>query len=101
MRISDWSSDVYSSDLLRANRRYFERYRSNGKIMGVIEEVSRYDDFVNDARMRLQKHFADRAEQSLRRLQAEGKADPDRKSVVSGKSVSISVDTGVRRSIKT
>src|SRR3546814_2860436 len=77
MRISDWSSDVYSSDLLRANRRYFERYRSNGKIMGVIEEVSRYDDFVNDARMRRQKHFADRAEQSLPRLQAEGKADPD------------------------
>src|SRR3546814_8090889 len=63
--------------ILRANRRYFERYRSNGKIMGVIEEVSRYDDFVNDARMRRQKHFADRAEQSLRRLQAEGKADPD------------------------
>src|SRR3546814_11735720 len=27
--------------------------------------------------MRRQKHFADRAEQSLRRLQAEGKADPD------------------------
>src|SRR3546814_18455127 len=27
--------------------------------------------------MRRQKQFADRAEQSLRRLQAEGKADPD------------------------
>ena len=29
--------------ILRANRRYLERYRANGRIMGVIEEVSRYD----------------------------------------------------------
>lgn len=59
----------------RANRRYLERYRDNGRIMGVIEEVSRYDDHVNDARMRRQKHFADRAEQAIRRLQADGLAD--------------------------
>ncbi|HET6948902.1 MAG TPA: helix-turn-helix domain-containing protein [Acidimicrobiales bacterium] len=63
--------------ILRANRRYLRRYRDNGKIMGVIEEVSRYDAFVNEARMRRQKHFADRAEAAVRRLQAEGAADPD------------------------
>src|SRR5688572_29422800 len=63
--------------ILRANRRYLARYRDNGKIMGVIEEVSRYDAFVNEARMRRQKHFADRAERALRRLQADGLADPD------------------------
>jgi len=61
--------------ILRANRRYLERYRANGRIMGVIEEVSRYDSFVNEARMRRQKHFAERAEASVRRLQAEGAAD--------------------------
>jgi AcrR family transcriptional regulator len=60
----------------RANRRYLERYRDNGKIMGVIEEVSRYDTQVNEARMRRQRHFADRAERAIRRLQAEGAADP-------------------------
>ena len=60
-----------------ANRRYLQRYRDNGKIMGVIEEVSRYDSFVNDARMQRQKHFADRAERAIRRLQAAGEADPD------------------------
>jgi AcrR family transcriptional regulator len=60
----------------RANRRYLERYRDNGKIMGVIEEVSRYDAHVNEARMRRQRHFADRAERAIRRLQAEGAADP-------------------------
>jgi hypothetical protein len=45
--------------------------------MGVIEEVSRYDEHVNEARMRRQKHFADRAERSIRRLQESGEADPE------------------------
>ena len=61
--------------IIRANRRYLQRYRDNGKIMGVIEEVSRYDTVVNDARMRRQKHFADRAEQAIRRLQEQNRAD--------------------------
>lgn len=61
----------------RANRRYLERYRDNGRIMGVIEEVSRYDSFVNEARMKRQKHFAERAEQAIRQLQERGAADPE------------------------
>jgi AcrR family transcriptional regulator len=61
--------------ILRANRRYLERYRDNGRIMGVIEEVSRYDPHVNEARMRRQKHFAERAEAAIRRLQEQGLAD--------------------------
>jgi AcrR family transcriptional regulator len=60
----------------QANRRYLERYRDAARIMGVIEQVSRYDAQVNAARMRRQKHFAERAEKSIRRLQQEGKADP-------------------------
>jgi AcrR family transcriptional regulator len=63
--------------ILGANRRYLERYRDNGRIMGVIEEVSRYDASVNEGRMRRQKHFADRAERAVSRLQAAGAADPD------------------------
>src|SRR5690606_10089349 len=62
--------------ILRANRRYFTRYRERGRIMGVIEEVSRYDDHVNEARMRRQMHFAERAERAIRRLQDQGDADP-------------------------
>ena len=61
----------------RATRLYLERYRDNGAIMGVIEEVSRYDSFVNEARMNRQKHFAERAEASIRRLQGQGSADAD------------------------
>jgi AcrR family transcriptional regulator len=60
----------------RANRRYLQRYRDNGPIMGVIEEVSRYDEQVNAARIQRQKHFAERAEQAIRRLQTAKHADP-------------------------
>lgn len=60
----------------RANRLYLERYRDNARIMGVIEQVSRYDEPVNQARMRRQKHFADRAERAIRRLRDTGHADP-------------------------
>jgi AcrR family transcriptional regulator len=58
-----------------ANRRYLERYRDEAKIMGVIEQVSRYDDHVNAARMERQRHFAERSERAIRRLQREGLAD--------------------------
>jgi AcrR family transcriptional regulator len=59
----------------RANRRYLERYRAAAPLMGVIEQVSRYDDDVSRARIATQKHFAERAERSIRRLQRDGLAD--------------------------
>ena len=62
--------------LLSGNRLFFERYRENVGIMAVIEEVSRYDDTVGAARTRISKHFNARAEQTVRRLQNAGKADP-------------------------
>ena len=45
--------------------------------MGVIEQVSRYDEHVNAARMATQKHFVERAEKAIRQLQRDGLADPD------------------------
>lgn len=59
----------------RANRRYFERYRESARLMGVIEQVSRYDAQVNAARMATQRHFAERAERAIRGWQAEGLVD--------------------------
>jgi len=44
--------------------------------MGLIEQVSRFDEHVRAVRAASQKHFADRAERSIRKLQAEGAADP-------------------------
>ncbi len=59
----------------RANRLYLERYRDEAALMGVIEQVSRYDEDVNTARMATMKHFVERAEQSIRHWQKEGLAD--------------------------
>lgn len=55
-----------------ANRRYLERYRAEARIMGVIEEASRYDPHVREVRTSRQKHFASRSERFIRRLQKEG-----------------------------
>ena len=59
----------------RANRLYLQRYRDEAALMGVIEQVSRYDPEVNAARMTTMKHFVERAERAIRRLQREGLAD--------------------------
>src|SRR4051812_14908171 len=44
--------------------------------MGVIEEVSRYDPLVHEIRMQRQRHFGQRTERAIRRLQEAGRADP-------------------------
>ena len=56
-------------------RRYLEQYREQARIMGVIEQVSRYDVEVNAARVANQKHFTERAEEACRQQQREGMAD--------------------------
>src|SRR3546814_16425199 len=78
MRISDWSSDVCSSDLDDLLLARVERVR----LAGGIEQHGRILDAV-DRQLVLRLH---------RRT--------DRKSVVSGKSVSVRVDLGGRRIIK-
>jgi AcrR family transcriptional regulator len=60
----------------RANRRYLQRYRDESALMGVIEQVSRYDTHVNAARMSTMKHFVERAEHAIGLLQQEGSVDP-------------------------
>ncbi|MBL7494250.1 TetR/AcrR family transcriptional regulator [Frankia sp. AgB1.9] len=59
----------------RSNRRYLERYRDEAALMGVIEQVSRYDAQVNEARIATTRHFVNRAERAILRLQREGAAD--------------------------
>ena len=46
-------------------RLYLERYWDEAALMGVIEQVSRYDEHVNAARMATMKHFVERAERSM------------------------------------
>ena len=75
-RVAGSGPDAHRERIRRANRRYLEQYRDEARIMGVIEQVSRYDEHVNVVRAATQKHFAERAERSIRRLQQEGLADP-------------------------
>src|SRR3546814_17273958 len=77
MRISDWSSDVCSSDLLARTAPHLARYRT-----GDADQISF---------RRVPAHL----------FRGRGFRGPDRKSVVSGKSVSVRVDLGGRRLIKT
>jgi hypothetical protein len=44
-------------------------------MIGVIEQVSRFDGQVNAARMNTMKHFVERAEMAILRLQQEGIVD--------------------------
>src|SRR3546814_2162986 len=100
MRISDWSSDVCSSDLLDAEStpealgKPTGQDASLGKAtfvgqLGVREARERARALVRSACARLDI-FGEKAD-LLRQ---------DRKSVVSGKSVSVRVDIGGRRLIK-
>src|SRR3546814_14858676 len=99
MRISDWSSDVCSSDLQRrSGPRPQQRRgaRGDGSAVG--------DDPAGGLLLRVDRHRAPgegggRADQ--RRARARGHLRlSDRKSVVEGKSVSVRVDLGGRRIIK-
>src|SRR3546814_1959596 len=76
MRISDWSSDVFSSDLLAHHRAVRRRRQLHPR----------------------RRHR--RARRLLRRLDRQRLAAGDRKSVGEGKSVSVRVDLGGGRLIK-
>jgi AcrR family transcriptional regulator len=74
----DPSSGATVRDRLReSNRRYLVDYRDEARIMGVIEQVSRYHEQVRAVRHARQRVYIERTEDSIRRLQAQGLADPD------------------------
>src|SRR3546814_12010585 len=107
MRISDWSSDVCSSDLpdqLRASRRGNDDIRRSAYV-GEIHCVPVADD---DRASLLQEQQGNRLAHDIGLADHDGplapevghhalKKDQDRTSVVSGKSVSASVYLGGRR----
>src|SRR3546814_14121900 len=102
MRISDWSSDVCSSDLPidAAPRPIFHQRRRRPDHRGEVEEGDRtkleITLFVNAPRVSEETVVAiDVAGAKHRDLVAQGA----RKSVVQGKSVSVRVDHGGRRNI--
>src|SRR3546814_18061036 len=91
MRISDWSSDVCSSDLIY--RALLQTRRDLGVLI-LLDTSSSVKDLAPDGRTIQQQQIA------LGWELASTLDAADRKSVVSGKSVSVSVDIGGRRIIK-
>ena len=62
--------------LQTALRQHLERYRDEARIMGVIEQVARYDDHVAAVRSSRNKLHREQMEASVRGMQRRGIADP-------------------------
>src|SRR3546814_16927328 len=104
MRISDWSSDVCSSDLA-----FCERFENAG--CEACQAQTPFDE--TDCEAEAARHFFDRGTRvddrceglrligRVHRETLEVFGEADRKSVVSGTSVSVRVDLGGRRIINT
>jgi AcrR family transcriptional regulator len=75
--VLDPASPLSPADRLReAIRRHFESYRDEARILGMIEEVSRYDDEVASARRARHQRYTAQIADSIRTLQRRGQADP-------------------------
>src|SRR3546814_15493428 len=95
MRMSDWSSDVCSSDLLAA---ITGKRRDRARLLDLSRVCSTGDQDAHPDGDEERESFG-----ALRRAELlYDRKDqwPDRKSVVEGKSVSVRVDLGGRRMIK-
>jgi len=65
-------------DRLRAAiREYFEIYRDEARLLGVVEQVSRLDDQVRVNRDTRQREDSNKVAESIRLLQRRGLADPN------------------------
>src|SRR3546814_17670544 len=97
MRISDWSSDVCSSDLSLAENS--QDSISTLYIVLPLWSGGSTNAQVDIAKARQKAALAELAK--IRLALGQSTLQADRKSVVSGKSVSVRVDLGGRRNIKT
>src|SRR3546814_15187999 len=105
MRISDWSSDVCSSDLTDANDHNQRNVFKDAVIQSRKAHFTGGDDDKNLIHLDTPLPFDIRdvlAHANFRNTEMvdSGEVYADRKSVVSGKRVSVRVDLGGRRSIK-
>ena len=60
-----------------AIRQHLECYREEARIMGVIEQMSRYDAQLNAARAERHLHYNKQVADSIRQLKRRGLADPN------------------------
>ena len=70
------SSTATPAERLRqAIRDYLETYREEARIMGVIEQMSRYDDYVRDVLVARHRHSTEQIAGSIGQLQRRRMAD--------------------------
>src|SRR3546814_21169587 len=103
MRISDWSSDVCSSDLRLQLTGEDVRLRIAGRALRVLEVVlgiSNANQMRRIERIAAEARIDGRIDHILSRCDSGDRRKRDRKSVVKGKSVSVRVDIGGSRLIK-
>ena len=60
----------------QANRQFFRFYRDNADLVAIIEQVATINPDFRETRRRLKDRMVSRVEGSIRRLQADGTADP-------------------------
>ena len=74
--ILDGASTASPRERLRvAIGQFLESYREEAPIVGVIEQVSRYDDEMKAVRLARQRHYNEEVADSIRQLQEHGLAD--------------------------
>ena len=61
--------------LEHANRTYWERYRRNARLMGIVEQVAAIDEGFQQVRHRHRQDTTDRMASSIRRWQDQGLVD--------------------------
>lgn len=61
----------------RETVRYIESFRANAVMIGLIQQVSTLAPEMRQLRLALRESFVDRAARAIRRMQADGVADPD------------------------
>lgn len=77
--------------LTESVRSFLADYRDEAGIMGVIEQVSRYDEHVSAARFVQQEVYRQQTEDAIRHLQRQGAADPHLDPVVAASALAAMV----------
>lgn len=76
--ILDPASNASPHERIReALRRHMDTYRKEAEIMGVIEQVYRYDEQMRASRLERHRRYHQEVMRAIRQLQRHGLADPD------------------------
>lgn len=86
------SGDTPRERLEAANRTYWERYRQNARLMGIVEQVATIDDEFRQVRQRHRQTANDRTASSIRRWQERGLVAEDVDAPIAAQALGAMVD---------